>query len=69
MLLQEELSNFLDEPRFSSSRVTMICKALYSEHRENYEEALKMWMNIKSRESYERTIDILRKHCSSTQHV
>ena len=43
MLLQTELSNFLDEPRFSSSRVTMICKALYSEHRENYEEALKMW--------------------------
>ena len=69
MLLQPELNNFLDNPQFQSRNVTRICKALYAEHRENYEEALKMWQNIKTPESYERTIQILRKHCSSTQHV
>ena len=56
MLLQSELYNFLEEPHFRSNRATIICKALYAEHLQKYEEALKMWQNIKSPESYERTI-------------
>lgn len=53
-----ELEKFLDQPQFraSSKEITKVALALIHEHTDNYDKALEIWSELRSKEGCERTI-------------
>ena len=58
-----ELERYLDQPQYRASprEITQVALALIHEHTDNFDKALEIWANLKSKEGCERTVSILKK--------